>query len=103
MKLLKSLLHNRGRSIPAFRDRNGLTALHAAANKGYGEVHLLIEAGIPIDAQDNDGHTPLHLLAGHGGHGNGPGRQEGRHQRQKQGRCVSPGHGSNITQTPSAV
>ncbi|KAI4372907.1 hypothetical protein MLD38_011088 [Melastoma candidum] len=62
MKLLKSLLNDRERITAAFRDRNGLTALHAAAIKGYEEVvRLLVDAGIPIDARDNEGHTPLHL------------------------------------------
>ncbi|XP_078663107.1 protein phosphatase 1 regulatory subunit 12A-like isoform X11 [Branchiostoma floridae x Branchiostoma belcheri] len=44
--------------------KSGASALHVAAAKGYIKVmQLLIQAGVPINAVDNDGWTPLHAAA----------------------------------------
>ncbi|XP_074029955.1 myosin binding subunit isoform X5 [Leptinotarsa decemlineata] len=44
--------------------KNGSTALHVAAAKGYMDVlKILIQCGADIDAQDVDGWTPLHAAA----------------------------------------
>ncbi|KAF9593368.1 hypothetical protein IFM89_022067 [Coptis chinensis] len=43
-------------------DQYGLTALHAAAIKGYKDaVLLLTEAGMDLECHDKEGHTALHL------------------------------------------
>ncbi|XP_063909989.1 protein phosphatase 1 regulatory subunit 12B isoform X4 [Zophobas morio] len=48
--------------------KNGATALHVAAAKGYTDVmKLLLQCGADIDSQDFDGWTPLHAAA-HWGH-----------------------------------
>ena len=43
-------------------DRAGLTLLHYACREGHLEaVEMLFEAGVPLEAQDRDARTPLHL------------------------------------------
>lgn len=43
-------------------DRLGLTLLHYACREGHlRAVHMLVEAGVPLEAQDRDSRTPLHL------------------------------------------
>mmetsp|Transcript_8443 Transcript_8443/g.26736 ORF Transcript_8443/g.26736 Transcript_8443/m.26736 type:complete len:204 (+) Transcript_8443:28-639(+) len=47
-------------------DRNGSTALHAAAMRGCQAIAVeLITAGANIDARSHSGYTPLHWAAGH--------------------------------------
>ncbi|KAG8183407.1 hypothetical protein JTE90_008304 [Oedothorax gibbosus] len=42
----------------------GATALHVAASKGYCKVmEVLVQANVYLNAQDNDGWTPLHAAA----------------------------------------
>ena len=51
---------------PKTRDDLGRSACHWAALAGYGEwecLSLVIEAGAEIDAEDNQGLTPLHLAS----------------------------------------
>ena len=49
------------------RDRQGRTALHAAALRGEpAEIERLIAAGAGPSAADNNGFTPLHLAAQEG-------------------------------------
>ncbi|XP_067675905.1 protein phosphatase 1 regulatory subunit 12A-like isoform X17 [Haliotis asinina] len=44
--------------------KTGATALHVAAAKGYLTVlKVLLQAGVDINAEDNDGWTPLHAAA----------------------------------------
>ncbi|XP_046553936.1 protein phosphatase 1 regulatory subunit 12A-like isoform X9 [Haliotis rubra] len=44
--------------------KTGATALHVAAAKGYVTVlKVLLQAGVDINAEDNDGWTPLHAAA----------------------------------------
>ncbi|CAL1263511.1 unnamed protein product [Larinioides sclopetarius] len=44
--------------------RTGATPLHVAAAKGYVEVmKILVSASVDLNAQDNDGWTPLHAAA----------------------------------------
>jgi L-ascorbate metabolism protein UlaG (beta-lactamase superfamily) len=46
---------------------NGKTYLHLASIKGYtAVVELLINRGMKVNAQDNDGRTPLYYAAKHG-------------------------------------
>ncbi|MBI5562241.1 MAG: ankyrin repeat domain-containing protein [Deltaproteobacteria bacterium] len=48
-------------------DRNGFTALHVAAGKGYPEVvAFLLEHGADVNARDRNRWTPLHSAAGFG-------------------------------------
>jgi len=43
------------------KDKNGMTALHLAAEKNYFEgVKILLQAGASIDILDNENRTPLH-------------------------------------------
>jgi ankyrin repeat protein len=46
------------------RNGQGQTALHKASLRGYPNIiHLILNHGAPdVDAQDNDGSTPLHLI-----------------------------------------
>ncbi|KAL2317100.1 hypothetical protein Fmac_030976 [Flemingia macrophylla] len=52
----------RGGGSVKYRDRYGLTALHAAAFKGHRDaVVVLCElAGLDLDCEDDEGHAPLH-------------------------------------------
>jgi len=45
------------------RNGQGLTALHKASLRGYPNImHLILNHGADVDAQDNDDSTPLHLI-----------------------------------------
>ena len=56
-----------GADINATREylsRNGVTALHLAVVKNYLDtVRLLVDMGASVDCQDDEGTTPLHLVA----------------------------------------
>ncbi len=55
------------RGDPNARGLGGRTALHAAAAGGHAEVaRRLVEAGADVDAADEAGRTPLHLVASTG-------------------------------------
>ena len=44
-------------------DKNGNTALHLAAEHDAAKCTLLLDAGIPVDARNNAGLSPLHFAA----------------------------------------
>jgi hypothetical protein len=44
-------------------DKKGNTALHTAAEADARVCRMLVEAGIPVDARNNSGLTPLHFAA----------------------------------------
>jgi len=44
-------------------DRQGTSALHTAAESDAAMCRLLIEAGLPVDARNNSGLSPLHFAA----------------------------------------
>jgi hypothetical protein len=44
-------------------DKNGNTALHTAAEESAITCKLLVEAGLPVDARNNAGLTPLHFAS----------------------------------------
>ena len=44
-------------------DKNGNTALHTAAEESAITCRLLVEAGLPVDARNNAGLTPLHFAS----------------------------------------
>jgi hypothetical protein len=44
-------------------DRQGNSALHTAAESDAWMCRLLVEAGLPVDARNNSGLTPLHFAA----------------------------------------
>lgn len=49
------------------KDKDGLTPLHWAANRGHIEdIKALVEAGAEVQAKDRDGVTPLHSAAKRG-------------------------------------
>ncbi|GIY39700.1 protein phosphatase 1 regulatory subunit 12A [Caerostris darwini] len=58
---------NAGSSVDAnetIHPRTGATPLHVAAAKGYIEViKILVQVPVDLNAQDNDGWTPLHAAA----------------------------------------
>jgi uncharacterized protein len=68
------VLLDAGADVNAREERNGRTALHAAAAQGYNEiVKLLVERGAEIDARDSDGATPIDAANGKLRGGRGPG------------------------------
>lgn len=49
------------------KDKDGVTALHIAAQNGKAEIaKLLIERGASVDVEENNGRTPLHLASAYG-------------------------------------
>jgi hypothetical protein len=44
-------------------DKSGNTALHTAAEENGATCQLLVEAGLPVDARNNAGLTPLHFAS----------------------------------------
>lgn len=44
-------------------DKNGNTALHTAAEESAITCKLLVDAGLPVDARNNAGLTPLHFAS----------------------------------------
>ena len=44
-------------------DKNGNTALHTAAEENGATCQLLVNAGLPVDARNNAGLTPLHFAS----------------------------------------
>ncbi|RZC37193.1 protein phosphatase 1 regulatory subunit 12B-like, partial [Asbolus verrucosus] len=64
----KEWLTTKSPMVDAPHPKNGATALHVAAAKGYIDVmEILLQCGADIDSQDVDGWTPLHAAA-HWGH-----------------------------------
>ncbi|XP_015833003.1 protein phosphatase 1 regulatory subunit 12B isoform X2 [Tribolium castaneum] len=64
----KEWLATKSTLVDAPHPKNGATALHVAAAKGYTDVmKILLQCGADIDAQDIDGWSPLHAAA-HWGH-----------------------------------
>ncbi|RDX87712.1 Serine/threonine-protein phosphatase 6 regulatory ankyrin repeat subunit B, partial [Mucuna pruriens] len=59
---VEALLRRGGSGTVKYRDRYGLTALHAAAFKGHKDVVLVLsEAGLELECEDEEGHVPLHM------------------------------------------
>jgi hypothetical protein len=53
----------RFKADPFMLDRQGSSALHTAAEGDAWMCKFLIEAGVPVDARNNSGLTPLHFAA----------------------------------------
>ena len=50
-----------------YRNENGFTALHAAAEKGYTAcIYVLLNRGADIESKENQGRTALHVAAAQG-------------------------------------
>jgi acyl-CoA-binding protein len=59
-----SELYQRNSNIINVKDKEGMSPLHWAADRGHIEVvRFLLSHGADIDAQDNCGNTPLHIAA----------------------------------------
>ena len=65
-KKLESFLEKQSISDPDLRDEKGAAAIHLAAAAGHKKcVRTLLRANVPVDSQDREGRTSLHLaLAG---------------------------------------
>jgi ankyrin repeat protein len=62
--IVQLMVNHKDEEILSFRDENGSSALHFAAERGHvATARLLSDLGAEIDMKDDNGYTPLHLAA----------------------------------------
>ncbi|VDH91361.1 transient receptor potential cation channel subfamily A member 1 [Mytilus galloprovincialis] len=67
IKYVEALGYTRA-EVLSFEDKENNTALHSSVNSGYPEaVRVCLNAGAPVDAQQEDKSTPLHFACAQGG------------------------------------
>ena len=61
--IARAIVHSVGPQATQVRDAQGRTPLHIAALRGNRRLaNLLLHNGADVNAQDNDGNTPMHLI-----------------------------------------